>query len=450
LAASEIGHVAMYNPEPPSVVRGRRILYDASLSSSHGDSACATCHVFGDFDSLAWDLGNPDGAVKTNPGPFIGDTIINPNFHPLKGPMTTQSLRGMANHGPMHWRGDRTGGDDEPSAQPDSGAFNEAAGFKKFQAGFVDLLGRNAFIPEEDMQDFTDFILQVTYPPNPIRSLDNSLTPDQQEASDFFVNVPSNIIFHITCEACHVINPNGNPGSAAPGFFGADGRSAFPFAAQILKVPHLRNQYQKIGMFGMPLLPNLIPGDNGFKGDQVRGFGFIHDGSVDTVFRFNSVIAFAQGPDNPTGIPATPEGNVLRRKLESFMLAFDTNMAPIVGQQVTLTQATAAAVSSRIDLLVARAEAGECDLVAKALLNNHEAGFLYDGAGRFVTDRRRLPPIPEPLLRQLATASHLELTYTCTPPGSGMRIGIDRDGDGVLDGDERDARSNPADPASRP
>ena len=34
----------------------------------------------------------------------------------MKGPMTTQTLRGMANHGPMHWRGDRTGGNvpDEP------------------------------------------------------------------------------------------------------------------------------------------------------------------------------------------------------------------------------------------------------------------------------------------------------------------------------------------------
>ena len=28
---------------------------------------------------------------------------------PLKGPMTTQSLRGMDNHGAMHWRGDRNG-----------------------------------------------------------------------------------------------------------------------------------------------------------------------------------------------------------------------------------------------------------------------------------------------------------------------------------------------------
>ena len=37
-----------------------------------------------------------------------------------------------------------------------------------------------------------------------------------------------------------------------------------------------------------------------------------------------------------------------------------------------------------------------------------------------------------------------ELTYTCTPPGSGVRIGIDRDEDGVLDGDEEDAGSDSA------
>ena len=39
---------------------GRPYLYDASLTSIRGDSACASCHVFGDFDGLAWDLGDPD------------------------------------------------------------------------------------------------------------------------------------------------------------------------------------------------------------------------------------------------------------------------------------------------------------------------------------------------------------------------------------------------------
>jgi hypothetical protein len=42
------------------------------------------------------------------------------------------------------------------------------------------------------------------------------------------------------------------------------------------------------------------------------------------------------------------------------------------------------------------------------------------------------------------------VTFTCVPPGSGERIGVDRDGDGAWDGDERDAHTDPADPDSTP
>ena len=63
---NEIGHVAMYNPEPAHIVEGRKYHYDASLTSSHGDSSCAMCHVFGDMDQLAWSLGNPSGSVVMN------------------------------------------------------------------------------------------------------------------------------------------------------------------------------------------------------------------------------------------------------------------------------------------------------------------------------------------------------------------------------------------------
>src|SRR5262249_10625978 len=152
-------------------------------------SACASCHVFGDFDSLAWDLGDPDGTQLAVPGPFrIGPAPLSPVFHPMKGPMTTQSLRGMDNHGPMHWRGDRTGGNDAPSAQPDSGTFDEDAAFKKFNVAFAGLLGRSDPLDPDELQAFTNFILQVTYPPNPIRSLDNSLSPSEQAGRDFFFN----------------------------------------------------------------------------------------------------------------------------------------------------------------------------------------------------------------------------------------------------------------------
>ena len=36
------------------------------------------------------------------------------------------------------------------------------------------------------------------------------------------------------------------------------------------------------------------------------------------------------------------------------MMAFDSNLAPVVGQQVTLTARNGAAVNSRIDLLIER------------------------------------------------------------------------------------------------
>jgi DNA-binding beta-propeller fold protein YncE len=460
----ETAHVKLHNPEPQSVVAGRRFLYDAALSSSHGDSSCASCHVFGDFDSLAWDLGNPDGEMLTNPGPFasvlfnlITGQPMDPVFHPMKGPMTTQSLRGMANHGPMHWRGDRTGGNDASTAQPNSGTFDEHAGFMKFQGAFADLLGRHAPLPEASMNAFTAFILQVAYPPNPIRPLDNSLTPDQDAGRQLFSSVNCGIpaCFDgtcptLTCNSCHTLDPGGNPGTEAPGFFGTSGFSAFAFNPQLFKVPHLRNLYQKLGMFGNAYNPGFLPGDNDHQGDQVRGFGYLHDGGTDTVFRFMHGISFAdtEGTGNG-GIPTTPQGEVMRRQLEAFVLAFPTNLAPIVGQQITAFPGSPAAVGARIDLLRQRAEAGECELTVKTLYSGVETGLLYTGAGSYARDQRALAAVSDASLRYWG-ANGSPVTYTCVPPGSGERIAVDRDGDGVWDGDERAAGTDPADPTSKP
>ncbi|WP_224368915.1 YncE family protein [Hyalangium versicolor] len=452
---AELAHVPMYNPEPPSVVAGRPFLYDARRSSSHGDSSCGSCHIFGDLDSLAWDLGNPDGTVLNNPGPFIpvppvfGDDPllgIPSALHPMKGPMVTQSLRGMANHGPMHWRGDRTGGNDEPSAQPNSGAFNEAAAFKKFNPAFTSLLGRNAQLSTAEMQQFTDFILQLSYPPNPVRNLDNSLTPAQQAGRDFFFG--TTIAPHGTCETCHRLDPQANPEEGAfAGFFGADGRTGFAMEPQALKVPHLRNMYQKVGMFGAAFSTNSVEPDP-FMGDQIRGVGFNHDGTFPTLFRFNS--GFDKTPLNANGIPVTPAGAQAKRDMEQYMLAFDTNLAPIVGQQVTLTAHNFTAAAPRIHLLKSRAEAGECELVAKGRVWQLEAGFLYTGGGWFKSAWKAVRPVSDEALRAMVVLTDGALTYTCTPLGSGPRIGIDQDLDGALDGDERAAGSNPADANSVP
>jgi DNA-binding beta-propeller fold protein YncE len=459
---AEISHVTFHNPEPARVVEGRRFLYDATNTSSHGDQACASCHIFGDFDSLAWNLGNPDGNVLNNPGPFTPDiltatlgsslpiagrTILaRRDFHPMKGPMTTQSLRGLANAGPMHWRGDRTGGNDEPSSQPNEGSFDEMAAFKKFNQAFPGLVGLNAEIPDADMQKFADFMLDVTYPPNPIRKLDNSFTPAQQAGRDLFHNMLADPHPN-TCQGCHRLAPAANPSDRAPGFFGTDGLQTFEFEPQLFKVPHLRNLYQKVGKFGFPTsaglgLVLLPPGDE-FMGDQVRGFGYLHDGSFDTVFRFISLRAFTFPPD--------PIGTNMKRQVEQFVLAFDSNMAPVVGQQVTLSSATSGTAPARISLLIARAEAFECDLVAKLGGGDNEEGFFYvRSSDRFIRDRASSPSLTPNQLAVYALNQGEPLTYTCVPPGSGQRIGVDRDGDGARDGDEVLASTDPDDPASHP
>jgi YVTN family beta-propeller protein len=443
---AELQHLAMANPEPSSVITGRRFLYDARATSSNGEASCSSCHVFGDFDSLAWDLGNPDDTLKANPIPInleefatagLGTIVAEKNFHPMKGPMTTQSLRGLARHGAMHWRGDRAVG------EFGTNAFDETLSFNNFIVAFEGLLGANAGqVSNAQMQQFTDFQLQVVYPPNPIRNLDNSLNSTQTAGRNFFFGEVGLIRPHrsdglafddglfsnpdgFTCEGCHDLD-------AAAGRFGTSRNTSFENEPQVVKVAHLRNMYQKVGMFGMPAVDEILTGDNGNKGNQIRGFGFLHDGSVDTIFRFLRADVFSgQFPSTGTGFDLLI-GDTQRRQVEQFMLAFDSTLAPIVGQQITLTNTNASTVSSRISLLIARARtnftlvgnssAKECDLVVKGniagvqrswLLNASTGNFTPDNGGAALTDSQ---------LRALAATAGQELTYTCVPPGSGNRI----------------------------
>jgi len=415
----EIAHQPVYNPEPAVIENGRPFLYDAAFTSSNGEASCSSCHIFGDFDSLAWDLGDPEGEITNNPLPFRvpGDT----EFHPLKGPMTTQSLRGMANHGAMHWRGDRNGGP--------TGMFNEVAAFNAFNPAFVGLVGRTAELPVADMQAFTDFILTVNYPPNPIRNLDNSLTTAQQNGRNLYFGPITDAV--LNCNGCHTVN-------RAQGFFGSDGFATFEGETQSFKVAHTRNAYQKVGMFGMPAVSGIETGNNGNLGPQVRGTGFLHDGSIDTVFRFLSATLFS--------INTTQT-----QELEAFILAFDAEQFPVVGQQITRTSTNGATVDPRINLLVARASTTspvECDLVVKGTIAGEQRGAWLTG-GLVQTDRDG-ETLTDAAVRALANTPGQELTFTCVPPGSGERIGIDRDDDGAYDRDELDAGTDPADPNSFP
>ncbi len=384
-------------------------MYDAATTSGHGDGACASCHIFGDLDSLAWDLGDPFGTPLNNPNPFSGTVGPVGQFHPLKGPMTTQSLRGMAGQGPMHWRGDRTGGND-----PGGSALDEDAAFKKFNPAFVNLLGRPAQLTAPKMQAFTDFVLTLEYPPNPIKALNNSSTSAQLAGATFF----SNTVVDggaLTCVSCHALP------------FGGGGNSSFEGEPQEFKIAHLRNGYAKVGMFPV-------------AGNQVRGFGFLHDGAVPTIATFLTapVFTFAAGA----------AGTTQRANLEQSSLATDTGLRPIVGQQVSATPTTFADanVITRIQLLIDRDNANDCELVVKGVAAGIARGYLFVGSDNFQPDRASDALINKTTLRNQAAAAGQELTYTCVPPGSGTRSALDRDEDGRFDRNELDAGFDPGDP----
>jgi DNA-binding beta-propeller fold protein YncE len=445
----EVVGFGLPNPEPNAVVQGRPMLYDATRFSGNGEATCASCHTFGDMDDLAWDLGNPDASVtrSTIPINFRGllpllissgasglTTPLNgsnkpEDFHPMKGPFTTQTLRGLRFSGAMHWRGDRSTG------ALGSDPFDAQVSFKNFIGAFQGLLGSVEQPSEADMQRFADFQLQVFLPPNPIRSLDNSLTPAQQRGADFFsgtrpsdgVNSPiAGQLFgtsSFNCAGCHVLDPS-------KGFFGTGGNQSFEALPQIVKIPHLRNQYAKVGMFGSPRVGFFDAPDSGSTGDQIRGFGFSGDGSTDTLFRFATASVFR--PTSNSGFPQrNPDGT--RRDVEQYLLAFDSDLAPIVGQQVTLTADNSQSAAARIDLLIQRASTPftsrvldaptmECDLVARTVQNGRVRNFLYDPAARRFAPDDGTAPLAGDAIRALARTPGQEVTYTAVTPGSGTRM----------------------------
>ncbi len=450
-AKAEIAQLPLPNPEPASVVQGRPMLYDATRFSGNGEASCASCHIFGDMDDLAWDLGNPDNTVTSNPIPInfgdqasidLGKVLFNfrgpingtgnPNvFHPMKGPMTTQTLRGLKNSGAMHWRGDRSNGFFGVDA------FDSNLSFNNFIVAFQGLVGSVDAPSTAEMQAFTDFQLQVTMPPNPVRSLDNSLNASQQRGRDFYfgsrtsdgLNVPIagtllTTFSGFNCNGCHEVD-------AAEGEFGTSKHASFEgVISQNFKIPHLRNMYAKVGMFGDPKVDTFDAPDSGRTGNQIRGYGFTNDGTIDTMFRFFTAAVFR--PNLTSGFPLLNPDRT-RRDVEQFVLAFDSDLAPIVGQQVTLTSANASAVGARIALLEQRAgtpfvskslggTVTECDLVAKVAQKGTIGGYLYDPNSRSFFASDGVTSVSDAALRGLAAVPGQEVTYTCVPPGSGARV----------------------------
>ena len=399
-ALTETQRVAFFDPTPADVSDGRPFLYDTQRTSGLGQASCASCHVDGRMDQLVWDLGDPSGAMKPfnqecqNPGVGCED------WHPMKGPLVTQTLVGIIGTEPFHWRGDRE----------DLAAFNPA---------FESLMGDDAQLTDTEMGQFEAFVATLTPPPNPFRNLDGSFPSLLDNGGDPSVGEAG---FGL-CISCHA----GAAGTSGA-IMGAEMNGGSEIlGTQSIKIPQLRNLYEKTGFDRTSTRNN-------------RGFGYLHDGNTDTLFNFLGVFPF---------------DDQMRRDMEAFVLCFSNETHAGVGAQSTLPEISPAGAGGvggaggpTVADLLGLAEGGEVGLVVKGLFNGEQRGYYRLGDGTFQSDRAAEIVDEGSLLD--GAAGGAELTFTIVPLGSEVRIGVDRDEDGFFDRDELDAGSDPADPGSTP
>ena len=160
---------------------------------------------------------------------------------------------------------------------------------------------------------------------------------------------------------------------------------------------------------------------------SVGGFGIVHDGTDPDLFTFLSRPVFGRFATNTT----------IKRNIEAFVQCFDTGTAPAVGYTRTLTSATVdSPATNDWNLLEGQATVlTNIDLIVKGTIDGKVRGLLYQpGSNNYRTDKSGLGPFTRADLRAKIFAGDT-LTFMGVPPGSGYRLGIDRNQDGVLDGD---------------
>jgi DNA-binding beta-propeller fold protein YncE len=396
--------VGSNDPLPASIKEGRGFFYDARLSGN-GTVSCATCHLDADRDGIAWDLGDPGGNMTLVKGSALSGHITrvkDRNLHPMKGPMVTQTLRGLAfndadpallviNPDPrviatkFHWRGDK------PSIQ-------------SFNSTFSNLLG-GVQIPVADMDDLAAYLLSIRHAPNPNLNPDGTLPTSLNGGNA----VNGSLLFqnHLSshCATCHAIPAGTDQNIDLRTEVGGN---------QDVKNPSLRTTYQRAGLF-----------NNASGGTSLSGFGLGSDGTraafpISHPYVLSELSTAAEFAD-----------------VAAFITAFDTGTAPAATATILLDTGN----SLNPDRLAAitileHTAASTADLTATIHSGGISRSYLYDKAsGLYLADKSGASPLTRLQLIASIMAGD-SILFSGTPPGQGVRTSIDRDGDGLLNGDE--------------
>ncbi len=387
-------------------------------------------------------------------------------FHPMKGPMLTQTLQDIIGHEPFHWRGDRDG-------------------LEEFNGAFGSLMGDDEGLTDQEMQRFEDFLDTLTFPPNPFRNLDNSLPTSLDllghissgrfsTAGTALPNGNAENGLLLFTEAVLANLPSTQPASAAancsnchslPTGMAPNSRARDPIANVVLggtTIPEGPNGENHLLIHGQSTLQNLsmkIPQlrnlyeRTGYetKLQQSRaGFGFQHDGTVDSLAHYMSLTEFDTESDQDvadlvafilafSGSDLPTDNAAFDQKLEDSQ---DTHAA--VGQQVTRS---GPAPGARLNSLLNLAQAQQVEMIAQQADDSRPRAWLYHGNVEIFEPDDNSASLTRDELLALASVSS-PITFTAVPTGLGERLALDRDGDGIYNGTEIAQYSNPADPES--
>lgn len=310
---------------PANIRSGRGFLFDARLSGN-GTNSCAVCHVDADRDGLAWDLGDPNGQMASVLGADLAAHILDPKpriMHPMKGPMITQTLRGLSNGAPFHWRGDR-------------------ASLQSFNPTFANLMG-GPQLSGPDINLMADYLFTLRHHPNPNRTKTGDLPPALPGDK---LPVRGEILFNLHdnhCGICH-IPPKGTDNNI-------DSR-AESGSEQSMKNPSLATVYQRLNF-------NPRPGE-----ESLSGFGLLHDGA---------------GYELPTAHPYVLD--TLKTAfdfvdVQAYVLCFETGTWNAVGDSTTVTAQNAAGVGGDLARLEGTPTA-RATLVVRGVIGGVQRKFIY-------------------------------------------------------------------------
>lgn len=405
----DLGH----DPTPATVAAGRNLFFDGT-NSAFGNLSCASCHVEGGADFLAWNLSNNPRGV-TDPDNVFLDS---------KGGMVTQTLVGLERVPPFHWRGERE--------------------LTDFNGAFEGLLGGDR-LTDAQFANFQDYIFSLRNPGSPNenrdRLVDSSISfvhdlqsppADACEGQDTFMDT---VVFRNrnTCNGCHSV-PVGTLNEIND---------------EIPGTIRTRLAHRKVAPFHeiwrkqqSPFLVDLIdPDEQGVEGPPIEvpylGSGINHLGNRLDLHDFITEI---------TAEPVPPISPTRGENITAFVHQLDQGLAPAVHYGFYLDAATHAVAQTELAYLTAQATTtisnveSQCDIVVHGQRWDGSAlvptSWFFDrhlGGGRFKADD---PAVANRTLSDFldgALNDGERNVFLGTASGSGESMSIDADLDGLRD-----------------